>query len=94
MHTESISAEEVTMIERQAMGRMFGHGIEEMRKSTGLSIDEAAVAAGMNASEWLAVEAGEVPADWECMRTMGAAINLRPEQIALYAFICKGAWQQ
>ena len=55
MHTESISAEEVIVIECQAMGRLFGHGIEEMRKSTGLSIDEAAVAAGMSASEWLAV---------------------------------------
>ena len=79
MHAESIFVEEVTVIERQAMGLLFGHGIEEMRKSTGLSIDEAAVAAGMNASEWLAVEAGKVPDDWDRMRTMGAAINLRPE---------------
>jgi hypothetical protein len=93
MHAESIFVEEATMIERQAMGLLFGSGIEEMRKSAGLSIDEAAVAAGMNAAEWLAVEAGKVPDSWERMRMMGAAINLRPEQIALYAFICQGAWQ-
>jgi DNA-binding XRE family transcriptional regulator len=94
MHAGSFSTEEVAVMERQAMGRLFGHGIEQMRKNTGLSIDEAAVAAGMEATEWLAIEAGRVPNDWEQLRTMGAAINLRPEQIAIYASICKRARQQ
>jgi transcriptional regulator with XRE-family HTH domain len=90
MHTESFSAENIAAIRRQSWGRLFGGGIEEARRTAGLSIDQAAEAAGMEASEWRAIEAGHVPGDWERLRAMADAMDVPHDQMALYAFMCQG----
>ena len=94
MHAESLTNEELAVIESQAMGRLFGCGIEAMRQNAGLSIEEAAAAAGMTTSEWHAIETGLVPEDWEQMHAMAEAMNLRPEQMGFFALVCHRAWQQ
>src|SRR3974377_1634995 len=39
-----------------AWGRMFGHFIESGREKAGLSIEQAAVLAGMSAEDWAGLE--------------------------------------
>ena len=48
-------------LHRRVWGRIFGSGIRAARTEAGLSIEEAARLAGMQLSEWMAVEDGHVP---------------------------------
>ncbi len=50
-------------IRRQSMGRLFGSSVSACREKAGLSVEEAASLAGMEATEWMAVEDGCVPQD-------------------------------
>ena len=81
------------LIRRQAWGRLFGTCIEKTRQAGGHSIEEAACLAGMEASQWAAIEAGYVP-DPVQLRPMAGALECGYEKIALLAFICQGAWEQ
>ena len=78
---------------RMAWGRLFGNCIEKTRIACDRSIEEAARLAGMEVSEWLAIEAGWVP-DPAQLHPMSDALGLRFDKIALLAFICQGAWEQ
>ena len=55
--------------------------------------EEAAWLAGMEASEWLAVEAGHIPADPARLRSMAAALEIRFDQMAMLVYLCQEAWQ-
>ena len=46
----------------QVYARLFGRCIEKIRESSGHSVEEDARLAGMESSEWAAIEAGHVPA--------------------------------
>ena len=81
-------------IQRQSWGRLFGGGIAESRRMAGLSIEQAAEAAGIKASEWLAIEEGQVPTEEDRLLAVAEAVHFSLEQIALWAFICQGAWQR
>jgi transcriptional regulator with XRE-family HTH domain len=94
MYTESLDVNEIATIRHRAWGELFGAGIEEARKTAGLSVEQAAAAAGMESSEWVAVEAGHVPESWEQLRAMADAIDVPHDQIALYTFMCQEAWQR
>ena len=59
----------------------------------GRSVEEAAQLAGMEASEWSAVEAGFVP-DPAKLRPMADALELRYDRIATMAVLCRDAWEQ
>ncbi len=77
---------------RQSWGRLFGNCIGQTRETAGRSVEEAASLAGMETSEWLAIEAGCVP-DPAQLHPMSDALGLRYEKIGLLAFICRGAWE-
>jgi transcriptional regulator with XRE-family HTH domain len=77
---------------RQAVARLFGRCIEKIRESKGLSVDEAASLAGMEPSEWAAIEAGHVPDDQAQLHSIAGALEVRYEQIVQMAIVCKGAW--
>ena len=94
MHTSSSSINHVATIRRQTWGRLFGGGIAEVRRLAGLSIEQAAEAAGMEASEWRAIEEGHVPNDQDKVLVMADAVHVPYDQIALLAFMCQGAWQR
>ena len=78
---------------RQAWARLFGGCIEKTREAGGHSVEEAAHLAGMEASQWAAIEDGYVP-DPAKLRPMAGALECGYEKIALLAFICQGAWEQ
>lgn len=72
--------------------QMFGSMILERREAIGRSVEEAARLAGMESSEWAAIEAGHIPADPARLRSMAAALEVGFEELALLAYICQGAW--
>jgi transcriptional regulator with XRE-family HTH domain len=84
---------DVVTIRRQAWGELLGGGIEEARKLAGLSIEEAAEAAGIEASEWRAIEDGHAPDDQDRLLAMADSMHVPHDQMALYAFMCQGAWE-
>jgi transcriptional regulator with XRE-family HTH domain len=66
--------------------------VRECRETLDRSVEEAASLAGMESSEWAAVEAGHIPADLNRLRSMAAALDIRYDQMALMVYICQGAW--
>jgi len=83
----------VPEIRRQSMGRLFGFCIHETRESAGLSIEEAARLSGMEFSEWLAIESGNVPQDINRLRAMAEAMQVNFDTIATMVLVCRGAWE-
>ena len=81
-------------VRRQAWGKMFGHFIQSARKNQGRSLEDTARLAGMEASEWAAIEAGYVPLDMAMLRPMAAALEISYDEIALLAVFCRGAWEE
>ena len=81
-----------TSVSRRAWRQMFGSMILERREAIGRSVEEAARLAGMELSEWAAVEAGHIPANPARLRSMAAAIEVRFDELALLVYLCQGAW--
>ena len=81
-------------IQRDTWRRLFGSMIAECRCMAGRSLEETARLAGMESSEWEAIEIGHVPADPNRLRSMAAALGIRYEQMALMAHMCQGAWAE
>ena len=79
-------------VRRMAWGRLFGSCIEKTREACGRSAEEAARLAGMETSDWLAIEAGCVP-DPAQLHPMSDALGLRYDKIATLAMLCREAWE-
>ncbi len=79
-------------IQRDAWRKLFGSMIAECRCLAGRSPEEAARLAGMESSEWEAVELGHIPADPNRLRSMAAALAIRYDQMCLMVHLCQGAW--
>jgi len=80
--------------QRDIWRRLFGSMIEECRCLAGRSLAEAAHLAGMESSEWEAVELGYIPADPNRLRAMAAALGIRYDQMAMMVHLCQGAWAE
>jgi transcriptional regulator with XRE-family HTH domain len=83
----------VPEIRRRSMGRLFGFCIEETRKSAGLSIEDAARLSGMALTEWMAIEAGNVPQDINRLPAMAEAMQISFDTIASMVLVCRAAWE-
>jgi len=88
-HSTSHASSSVT---RTAWRRLFGRMVQNRREAIGRSVEEAARLAGMESSEWAAIEAGHIPADPARLRSMAAAIEVRFDQMSLLVYLCQGAW--
>ncbi len=78
---------------RQSMGRLFGSCIEEVRKTAGLSLEEASRLSGMAISEWMAIEDGCVPQDVNRLRAMAETMQISFDKIATLVLVCRAAWE-
>jgi transcriptional regulator with XRE-family HTH domain len=78
---------------RQFWGRAFGEFICGTREAGGRSIEECARLAGMEVSEWDAIENGYVPQDEGRLRSMAAALEIGYEQMASMVLLCREAWE-
>jgi len=76
----------------QVYARLFGRCIEKIRQSKCQSLEETATLAGMESSEWAAIEAGHVPDDAAQLQSMAGALECHYDQIVNLALVCKGAW--
>ena len=85
--------DDLDQVLRLAWGRLFGQCVGKTRETAGRSVGEAARLAGMETSEWAAVEAGYVP-DPARLRPMADALELRYDRIATMAVLCRDAWEQ
>ena len=83
----------VPEIRRQSMGRLFGFCIRETRENAGLSIEDAARLSGMELTEWMAIEAGNVPQDINRLRAMAGALEISFETVASMVLVCRAAWE-
>ena len=84
-------------VRRRAWSAILAGMIEERRRAVGLSQAEAARLAGMESSEWAAIEAGYLPEDLFSngsarLRSVAAALEVRFEDLALLVYLCQDAW--
>jgi transcriptional regulator with XRE-family HTH domain len=72
---------------------LFGLSIRAARTEAGLSIEEAARLAGMQVSEWMAIEDGHVPQDMDRLRAMAGAMEISFEKVENLILLCREAWE-
>ena len=81
-----------TPFRREVWGGIFGDMLREVRVREDRSVEQAAEAAGMSTSEWEAVEAGQVPENWEKARRMADAISTDRSWMVTLVMFCQEAW--
>jgi transcriptional regulator with XRE-family HTH domain len=73
---------------------IFASGIENARMAAGRSINEAARLAGMELSEWMALEAGGLlPQTPEQLRAIAGALAVDFDWMASWVLLCWSAWE-
>jgi hypothetical protein len=74
-------------------GRMFGHFIESGREKAGLSIEQAAVLAGMSAEDWTGLEVGAwLPTTRRQFRSIAIALGIEWDTMTSIILMCRQAW--
>jgi transcriptional regulator with XRE-family HTH domain len=73
--------------------RMFGSFIEIARGKAGLSIEQAAGLAGMEAQRWREIEAGTwLSATRQQLHLLAAALDMEWATMARMVLMCRQAW--
>ena len=85
----SISPSRFAAIRRRVWDQMFGQLIQGARETGGRSIEETARLAGMEVSEWEAIEAGYVPTDTGRLRSMAGALEMDWNRMTSLALFCR-----
>ena len=75
-----------------AWRRMFGIMIQDVRDFMGRSVEETAQLAGMEPSEWAAVEGGDIVVDPAWLRPMADALEIRFDQMQTMVHLCQFVW--
>jgi transcriptional regulator with XRE-family HTH domain len=79
--------------QRETWGRLFGSLLCEVREQAGHSIEVVARAAGMEAAEWEAVEAGQIPRNWVVAFRMADALRVDHDWMVSLVLLCRQAWE-
>jgi hypothetical protein len=72
--------------------RLFGIMVQDVREFMARSVEEAAQLAGMEPSEWAAVENGEIAVDPDWLRPMADALGIRFDQMQNMVHLCQFVW--
>jgi hypothetical protein len=89
----AVDHQEATFMDkRQTWGRLFGLFIQKGREKRGYAVEEVALLAEMDPSEWLAVEAGRVPETAAQLRSIAVALQLTDSQLGIIVSLCRDAW--
>jgi transcriptional regulator with XRE-family HTH domain len=79
---------------RRYWAELFAYAIRQERQDMGLSVEEIARLAGMEASEWAAIEAGHVPTRMDQLRSMAGALEVRYDRLLMLVLYCRDAWER
>jgi transcriptional regulator with XRE-family HTH domain len=82
----------VPELRRQIWGRLFGLFIQGRRNEASMSVEEAAGLAGMQVSEWMAIEDGYVPQEMDRLRAISATLELTWDRLLNMLALCQEAW--
>lgn len=78
---------------RGIWSRMFGAFIESARRKAGISVDQAAVLASMDAHKWSAIEAGAwLPTTRQQLHLIASALDLEWATMVQIILMCRQAW--
>ena len=78
---------------RGVWGRFFGSFMQSARENGGWSVEQTAELAGMDAAEWLAVEAGTLlPDSRQQLQSMADALEMEWSSMAQIVVLCQDAW--
>jgi hypothetical protein len=81
-------------IVRRFWAGVFSTGIVNSRKAIGLSVEQAAVLAGMELSEWMGLEAGTwLPQTSEQFQAIAGTLETDYADLASFALFCWSAWE-
>ena len=72
--------------------RLFGIMIQDVREFTARSVEEAAQLAGMESSEWAALEDGDIVVDPAWLRPMADSLGIRFDQMQTMVHLCQFVW--
>ena len=73
--------------------RMFGSFMQSAREKAGLSVENAAELAGMDARNWLAMETGVwLPATRQQLQLISAALDIDWATMTKIVAMCRQAW--
>lgn len=73
--------------------RFFGNFMQSAREKGGWSVEQTAVLAGMDAAEWLAIEAGtHLPNTRQQLEAMADALEMEWATMAEIVLLCRQAW--
>jgi hypothetical protein len=72
--------------------RLFGIMIQDVRELTARSVEEAAQLAGMEPSEWAAIEDRDIVVDTAWLRPMADALGIRFDQMQDMVHLCQFVW--
>ena len=90
VHQKPLSVDECL---RRFWSGIFGSGIESARMAAGRSIQEAARLAGMELSEWMALEAGVwLPQTSEQLMAIAGALEMDYVRLCNFVLLCWTAW--
>lgn len=93
--TEQNAVREQAEYLRRFWATVFAGGIENARMAAGRSINEAARLAGMELTEWMALEAGALlPQSSEQLRAIAGALQMDYDRLASFVLLCRSAWKQ
>ena len=81
-----------SQIRRESWRRLFADIIETARRATGQKIGQAARLAGMELTEWLAVETGYKRPDEFDLHSMAPVLAMSPAQMQWIVSLCEEAW--
>jgi transcriptional regulator with XRE-family HTH domain len=78
---------------RGSWRRLFGRFMQGAREAAGRSIEETARLAGMDATEWAAIEAGtRLPDTRQQLQAIAEALEMEWLAMAETVLLCRDAW--
>lgn len=90
MFSASSSPSRPFVLRRPTQDAPFSGCIRRLREARGLAVAEAAELAGMQISEWAAIEEGWVPDDPVWLRPLAAVLEVDWETVETLAASCRG----
>ena len=79
-------------LRRRFWAGIFAQAVRHNRQARGLSLEQAAQLAGMEASEWAAIEAGAVPQTTAQLQSIAGTLEIGYDRLLNLVLLCREAW--